>query len=188
MRKGRNILYRESQSMVSWAILLLIFAFGSSLVMLLLLISVPEVPLWPKLLLMAGTLALAVIIWTFRRLSTVLTDAEISFGCALIRKPLRWQDIESIQEEPYLFTHFWGWGHARHLRFHRAKRHGRANSNPQLLAIFHLNRSATNRAGYCRDANHASRERHAALTHFLSSPFLSAGSLFQLIYGSTNLY
>jgi hypothetical protein len=116
MRKQHTILYRESQSMVSWVIILLIFAFGSNLAVLLLLISVPEVPLWPKLLLAAVILALAVITWTFRRLSIELTDSDISFGFALIRKRLRWQEIESVHEEPYLFSRFLGWGIRYDLR------------------------------------------------------------------------
>jgi hypothetical protein len=49
-------------------------------------------------------------ITTFRRLSIELTDADISFGFALLRKRLRWQDIESVQEAPYLFSRFIGWG------------------------------------------------------------------------------
>ncbi len=110
MKKRRHILYRETQPMVLWVILLLIFVFGSNLAVLLLLISVPQVPLWPKLLLSAVILALSIMIWTFRRLSIELTEADISFGFALIRKRLRWQDIESIAEEPYLFSRFWGWG------------------------------------------------------------------------------
>lgn len=110
MKKDRHILYRESQPMVSWVMLLLLFAFGANVAVLLLLISVPQLPLWPKLLLAAVILALSVMIWTFRRLSIELTDADISFGFALIRKRLRWQDIESIEEVPYLFSRFWGWG------------------------------------------------------------------------------
>jgi hypothetical protein len=110
MKQKKNILYRESQSMVSWAILLLLFAFGSNVAVLLLLISVPEVPLWPKLLLAAVILALGGMTWTFRRLSIEVTDSGISFGFALIRKRLRWQEIESVHEEPYLFSRFWGWG------------------------------------------------------------------------------
>jgi hypothetical protein len=106
----RNILYRETQPMVSWVIILLIFVFGSNLAVLLLLVSVPQVPLWPKLLLIAVIIAIGVMIGTFRRLSIVLTDADISFGFAMIRKRLRWQDIESIKEEPYLFSRFIGWG------------------------------------------------------------------------------
>jgi len=110
MKPGRNILYRETQPMVSWVILLLVFVFGSNLAVFLLLMSVPQVPLWPKLLLAAVMLALSVMIWTFRRLSIELTDGEISFGFALIRKRLRWKDIASVQEEPYLFSRFVGWG------------------------------------------------------------------------------
>jgi hypothetical protein len=110
MKKRRHILYRENQPMVSWVMLLLLFVFGSNLAVLLLLISVPQVPLWPKLLLAAVILTLSMMIWTFRRLSIQLTDADISFGFALLRKRLRWQDIESIEEAPYLFSRFWGWG------------------------------------------------------------------------------
>jgi hypothetical protein len=106
----RHVLYRESQPMASWIMLLLLFVFVSNLAVLLLLISVPQVPLWPKLLLAAVLLALSIMIWTFRRLSIELTDAGISFGFALIRKRLRWQDIKSIEETPYLFSRFWGWG------------------------------------------------------------------------------
>jgi hypothetical protein len=89
---------------------LLLFVFSSNLTVLLLLVSVPQVPLWPKLLLVAVMVALGIMIGTFRRLSIELTDADISFGFALIRKRLRWQDIESIKEEPYLFSRFIGWG------------------------------------------------------------------------------
>ncbi len=110
MKKRDHILYRETQPMVSWVMLLLLFVFGSNLAVLVLLVSVPQVPLWPKLLLAAVILALSVMLWTFRRLSIELTDADIAFGFALIRKRLRWQDIESIEEEPYLFSRFWGWG------------------------------------------------------------------------------
>jgi hypothetical protein len=110
MKPRRNILYREAQPMVSWVMLLLIFIFISNLAVLLLLMSVPLVPLWPKLLLAAVMLALTIMIVTFRRLSIELTDADISFGFALIRKRLRWRDIESVQEVPYLFSRFIGWG------------------------------------------------------------------------------
>ncbi|GEM_PF-3331288 len=110
MKPRQNLLYRETQPMVSWVVILLVFAFISNLAVWLLLMSVPQVPLWPKLLLAAVMLALAVMIWTFRRLSIELTDTGISFGFALIRKRLRWQDIESVQEEPYLFSRFIGWG------------------------------------------------------------------------------
>jgi hypothetical protein len=110
MKPRRNILYCERQPMVSWVILLLWFVFASNFAILLLLASVPQVPLWPKLLLAAVMLALAIMIWTFRRLSIELTEADIAFGFALIRKRLRWQDVASIQEEPYLFSRFIGWG------------------------------------------------------------------------------
>jgi hypothetical protein len=110
MKKRRHILYRENQPMVSWVMLLLLFVFGSNFAVLLLLISVPQVPLWPKLLLAAVILTLSMMIWTFRRLSIQLTDTDISFGFALLRKRLRWQDIESIEEAPYLFSRFWGCG------------------------------------------------------------------------------
>jgi hypothetical protein len=110
MEKGRIILYRETQPMVSWVIFLLFFVFASNLAILLLLISVPQVPLWPKLLLAAVMLVLSGMIYTFRRLSIELTEAGIAFGFAPIRKRLRWQDIESVQEVPYLFSRFWGWG------------------------------------------------------------------------------
>jgi hypothetical protein len=116
MKKRQNILYRESQPMVSWVIILLIFVLGSNLAVLLLLVSVPAVPLWPKLLLAAVILIIAGMIWTFRRLSIKLTDADISFGFALIRTRLPWQEIESVQEEPYLFSRFWGWGLRYDLR------------------------------------------------------------------------
>lgn len=96
--------------MASWIMLLLLFVFISNLAVLLLLVSVPQVPLWPKLLLVAVILALSVMIWMFRRLSIELTESDISFGFALIRKRLRWQDIESIEEAPYLFSRFLGWG------------------------------------------------------------------------------
>lgn len=96
--------------MISWVMLLLLFVFGSNVAVLALLTSVPAVPLWPKLLLAAVILALSVMIWTFRRLSIELTEADISFGFALIRKRLRWQEIASVQEEPYLFSRFIGWG------------------------------------------------------------------------------
>lgn len=110
MNRRPHILYRENQPMVSWVILLLLFVFVSNLAVLLLLRSVPQLPWWPQVLLAAVMLALSVMIWTFRRLSIELTETEISFGFALIRKRLRWQDIESIQEEPYLFSRFIGWG------------------------------------------------------------------------------
>jgi len=110
MKPECRILYRETQPMVSWVMLLLFLIFGSNLAVLLLLLSVPQVPLWPKLLLAAVMLALIVMMWTFRRLSIELTETDISFGFALIRKRLRWQDIESVQEAPYLFSRFIGWG------------------------------------------------------------------------------
>lgn len=116
MKKQQTILYQEIQPMVSWVILLLVFALISNLAVLLFLISVPTVPLWPKLLLAAVMLGLTMIIWMFRRLSIVLTDSEISFGFALIRKRLQWQDIQNVQEEPYLFSRFWGWGIRYDLR------------------------------------------------------------------------
>jgi hypothetical protein len=106
----RHILYRESQPMASWIMLLLLFVFLSNLAVLLLLISVSHLPLWPKLLLAAVILALSAMIWMFRRLSIELTESDISFGFALIRRRLRWQDIESIEEVPYLFSRFLGWG------------------------------------------------------------------------------
>ena len=112
----RRILYREKQPMVSWVIILLVFAFGSNLIVLLLLLSLPQMPLWPKVLLAAVLMALSVMITTFRRLSIELTDADISFGFALLRKRLRWQDIESVQEAPYLFSRFIGWGFRYDMR------------------------------------------------------------------------
>jgi len=108
--RSRNVLYRENQPMVSWVIFLLLFVFISNLAVLLLLASLPHVPLWPKLLLVAVMLALSLMIVTFRRLSIELTDAGISFGFALLRKHLRWQDIQDIQEKPYFFSRFVGWG------------------------------------------------------------------------------
>ncbi|MCG3121126.1 MAG: hypothetical protein ALAOOOJD_04104 [bacterium] len=105
-----NILYRENQPMVSWVILLLLFVFASNFAVLLLLSSVPQMPVWPKLLLAAVMAALSVMMWTFRRLSIELTETDISFGFALIRKRLRWQDVESVEEVPYLFSRFIGWG------------------------------------------------------------------------------
>jgi len=112
----RRILYREKQPMVSWVIILLVFAFGSNLIVWLLLLSLPQMPLWPKALLAAVLMALSVMITTFRRLSIELTDADISFGFALLRKRLRWQDIESVQEAPYLFSRFIGWGFRYDMR------------------------------------------------------------------------
>ncbi len=112
----RRILYREKQPMVSWVIILLLFAFGSNVIVLLLLLSLPQMPLWPKALLAAVLIALSVMITTFRRLSIELTDTDISFGFALLRKRLRWQDIESVQEAPYLFSRFIGWGFRYDMR------------------------------------------------------------------------
>jgi hypothetical protein len=112
----RRILYREKQPMVSWVIILLLFAFGSNAIVLLLLLSMPQMPLWSKALLAAVLIALSVMITTFRRLSIELTDTDISFGFALLRKRLRWRDIESVQEAPYLFSRFIGWGFRYDMR------------------------------------------------------------------------
>ena len=114
--KSRRILYRETQSMVSWVILVLLFALLANLAVLVWLTAMPQIPLWPKLLLAAVMLALSAMIWTFRRLSIELTDADISFGFAFLRKRLRWQDIENVQEAPYLFSRFIGWGFRYDMR------------------------------------------------------------------------
>lgn len=114
--ESRRILYRETQPMVSWVIFVLLFALMANLAVLLLLASIQQIPLWPKLLLVAVMLALSAMIWTFRRLSIELTETDISFGFALLRKRLRWQEIASVQEAPYLFSRFIGWGFRYDMR------------------------------------------------------------------------
>lgn len=114
--ENRRILYRETQPMVTWVILVLLFVLVANFAVFLLLASLPQIPFWPKLLLAAVVLALSGMIWTFRRLSIELTDAGISFGFALLRKRLRWQDIENVEETPYLFSRFVGWGFRYDMR------------------------------------------------------------------------
>ena len=103
--------------MKGWIMLLLLIAVAFSLLALvLLLLLLPGMPMWPKIILAAVIVFLLLSALIFRRLSIVLTEADISFGFGPLRRRLRWREIQSIKPEPYLFTRFIGWGIRYDLR------------------------------------------------------------------------
>ncbi len=61
-------------------------------------------------------LALVFAAYNFRSLSIHIRNDGISFGFGVFRKHIRWDEIESISVQPYLFSRFLGWGIVLDLR------------------------------------------------------------------------
>ena len=54
--------------------------------------------------------------YNFRSLNIRIENDGISFGFGVFRKHIRWNEIESISVQPYLFSRFLGWGIVLDLR------------------------------------------------------------------------
>ncbi|MDZ7273689.1 MAG: hypothetical protein ONB48_09330 [candidate division KSB1 bacterium] len=117
MNASPVVLYREHQPMKRWImrLLMLAVAFASAFLLALMLLG-PHLPGWVIALLLLPVLGLAVATFTFRRLSIEVTETGIAFGFGFVRTRLRWQEIESVAPQPYLFTRFVGWGVRYDLR------------------------------------------------------------------------
>lgn len=103
--------------MKRWIVRLLVLAISSASACIIVLVLLwPHLPGWLIALLLLPVLGLAAATFTFRRLSIEVTEAGISFGFGFVRARLRWQEIESVEPQPYLFSRFVGWGVRYDLR------------------------------------------------------------------------
>lgn len=117
MESSQPVLYREHQPMKRWFVHLLVLAIGAAAVFVVVLVLLrPHLPTWLLALMLLAVLGLAVATFTFRRLSIEVTEAGIAFGFGFVRTRLRWQEIESVEPQPYLFSRFVGWGVRYDLR------------------------------------------------------------------------
>ena len=73
----------------------------------------------PLLILVLTLLSIPPVIFlalNFRSLNIRIDDDRISFGFGIFRKSVRWDEIQSVSLQPYLFSRFLGWGICLDLR------------------------------------------------------------------------